>query len=63
MNWKLRVINEVLDSLTVKRESSIKEVYEDFIEVINEVTEDYIQNRDFSSKKNNEDSIKNIFIE
>lgn len=63
MVLKLKIIDEILDSIPVVSESGVKKHYEDFVNAVNEATGDYIKETKADEKKKSEKKLKNIDIE
>lgn len=63
MVLKLKIIDEILDSIPVVSESSVKKHYKDFVNAVNEATGDYIKEAESDEKKKAEKRLRNIDIE
>lgn len=63
MILKLKIIDEILDSIPVVSESGVKKHYKDFVNAANEATGDYIKETKSDKKKKEEKKLKSIDIE
>ncbi|WP_432666653.1 hypothetical protein R9X47_09940 [Wukongibacter baidiensis] len=60
---KLKIVDEILDSIPVVSDSVVKRYYKDFVGVVNEATGEYIKEAKPYKKNKDEKKLKTIDIE